>query len=212
MILELKILASPHRNFSPDKQKSCRINVMPAHRAVEAVVSRKTGHKFPVSLVAIYWYQLLDISKLSGHSESWKPSWQRKLFLYSKGYICNRVLTRSPDIADNMLIRAQQIEPCLHKQGTFPLLQKLLKTLEKSVKASFSYSWRICVTFKQVTQRQRTQNSADLSLWKLGLDTLAFWHIRSRSLCTILWWQDVQVLFSTKRQALEITASCRTHT
>lgn len=27
-----------------------------------------------------------------------------------------------------------------------------------------------------------------------------------------LWWQDVQVAFSTKRQAHEITAYCRTHT
>lgn len=43
----------------------------------------------------------------------------KEAFLYGKGYICNRVLTESPDTDDSMLILAQQIEPCLHKQGTF---------------------------------------------------------------------------------------------
>lgn len=81
------------------------------------------------------------------------------------------VLTRSPDIADNTFILARQIEPCLHKQGTFGLQQELLKTLGKSVKASFSYSsWT-----RRSHKDKDPQDSADLSSWKLGLDTpLAF--------------------------------------
>lgn len=48
-----------------------------------------------------------------------KTCMAKEAFLYGKGYICNRVLTGSPHNDDSMLILAQQIEPCLHKQGTF---------------------------------------------------------------------------------------------
>lgn len=182
---------------------------MPACRVVEAVVSRKTGHQSPNSLEAIYWYWLLDISKFSGHSESWKTAWQRKLFLYGKGYICNRVLTRSPDHCWQYA-HTGTIDWALATQARNLLI--IAETAENLRKICEGILLTL-LTDKKVIQRYRIQDSADLSLWRLGLDSLlAFWHVRSRSLCTILPWQDVQVPLSTKRQVLETTAYCKTHT
>lgn len=65
-----------HYNFLFQKEmQSLGINLMPTCRVVEAVVSRKTSHKLPKSLEAIYWYWILDISKFSRHSQSWFPVW-----------------------------------------------------------------------------------------------------------------------------------------
>lgn len=151
---------------------------MPAYRVAEAVVSRKTGHKFPNSLEAIYWYWLQDTSKFSGHSESWKPAWQSKFLLYGKGYTCNRALTRS---SDHCWQYAHTGTTDLASPTQARNLSIIAETAENLRKNLWRHPSLTLDGQEDHTKIEHPQDSADLSLWKLGLDSpLAFWHTMSK--------------------------------
>lgn len=174
---------------------------MPTCRSVEAVVSRKSGHKFPESRG-----NLLTLN--TRHLKIFKTFWVMVSHMVKPIYAT--VLTRSLD-------HLQAVWVCWHNRLSLAHTSK--EPLDYS-RNCWKTWWKICEDIPLILQTDKKITWEDTGpSWFKRSSILevrsgqfsGFWHKRSRVYGTSWYSQDGEVSFGTKRHTLEITACCRTY-